>query len=442
MDEYFFYNTFKTYIIAFGNVFNNVKVKHGNGNIVNVPIRYSSKEKYTEFLLDATYKNPPNFEVSVPVIAYEMTGVSYDAARAVNQLKETFYTDPVTKKTKRVLAPSPYTLSFSLSIFTRYGDEMLQIVEQILPYFRPSFNITIKENPSLGIIERDVPITLTGVTSENAYAGAPTERRHIEWSMNFEVSAWLYPDGNSNLGDDGDYPIIRRVLLDFGADDDNVQVFEGLEYKADPFFANKDTADILKNCTYTEVFTGNGTVSSNISTVGESAYILGGLLTTTADQRNRGVQTFNCYSVAPTKHQYIEAEVRFTEFASGVITLANRVNSTSKSMYAVDISADGSAVIYAQKNDSDRLIVASLPADTIKSTDEVRLAIEPNNIIEDKILLHINNRTIVDEIISADYTQISNDAAVLISIDPTPPDAVFGIRWLRVGTYADGRRSP
>lgn len=440
MDEYFFYNTFKTYIVAFGNVFNNVKVKHGNNNIVNVPIRYSSKEKYTEFLLDATYKNPPGFEVSVPVMAYEMTGVSYDPTRAVNQLKETFYTDPVTKKTKRILAPSPYTLSFSLSVFTRYGDEMLQIVEQILPYFRPSFNITIKEVPELGIIERDVPITLTGVASENAYAGPPNERRHIEWSMTFEMQAWLYPDGNANAVD-GDYPIIRRVLVDFGPGND-VVTFEGMEYKADPFFANKESAEVVKNNTYTEVFTGNSTVSINLDTVGETAYILAGVLTESDAQRENHIQTFNYYNGVNSRQQYIEAEVRFTNAAEGIVTLACKANTTTRGMYAVDISADGSAVVYAQNNINDKDISASLPTGTIKSGDEVRLEVIPKDVTQDKLLLHINNHTVIEEVIPIEYNQLSTNAAVLMKIEPEPTGSVFGIRWLRIGTYANRRRDP
>ena len=39
--------------------------------------------------------------------------------------------------------PVPYNIGFELSIFCKLNDDALQIVEQILPYFQPAFNITV-----------------------------------------------------------------------------------------------------------------------------------------------------------------------------------------------------------------------------------------------------------------------------------------------------------
>ena len=40
--------------------------------------------------------------------------------------------------------PVPYNLQFELSIMTKLNDDALQIVEQILPYFQPAYNLTIE----------------------------------------------------------------------------------------------------------------------------------------------------------------------------------------------------------------------------------------------------------------------------------------------------------
>ena len=40
--------------------------------------------------------------------------------------------------------PVPYNMDFELSIMAKVNDDMLQIVEQILPYFQPSYNISIE----------------------------------------------------------------------------------------------------------------------------------------------------------------------------------------------------------------------------------------------------------------------------------------------------------
>ena len=39
--------------------------------------------------------------------------------------------------------PVPYNMSFELSVFTKLNDDMLQIVEQILPYFQPAYNLSV-----------------------------------------------------------------------------------------------------------------------------------------------------------------------------------------------------------------------------------------------------------------------------------------------------------
>ena len=72
--------------------------------------------------------------------------------------------------------PVPYNMDFELSIMAKVNDDMLQIVEQILPYFQPSYNVTIE------IVERikekrDIPIVLENITMQDDYTGDFTSRR-------------------------------------------------------------------------------------------------------------------------------------------------------------------------------------------------------------------------------------------------------------------------
>ena len=46
-------------------------------------------------------------------------------------------------KLKKVFMPVPYNIGFELSLLTKLNDDALQVVEQILPFFQPSFSITI-----------------------------------------------------------------------------------------------------------------------------------------------------------------------------------------------------------------------------------------------------------------------------------------------------------
>ena len=50
--------------------------------------------------------------------------------------------------------PVPYNIGFNLGIMTQYNEDALQIIEQILPFFQPSFNLTVDLVSSIGEKER------------------------------------------------------------------------------------------------------------------------------------------------------------------------------------------------------------------------------------------------------------------------------------------------
>ena len=46
--------------------------------------------------------------------------------------------------------PVPYNVSFELNIITKLNEDALQIIEQILPFFQPAFNVTVDLVSSIG----------------------------------------------------------------------------------------------------------------------------------------------------------------------------------------------------------------------------------------------------------------------------------------------------
>jgi hypothetical protein len=69
---------------------------------------------------------------------------------------------------------------------------MLQIVEQILPYFAPEFNVTIKMNDVH--TEVDIPIILNGVTINEDYEGNLETRRSLIGVFDFTAKTNVYPE--------------------------------------------------------------------------------------------------------------------------------------------------------------------------------------------------------------------------------------------------------
>ena len=73
--------------------------------------------------------------------------------RTVSKLPEEIapYVKEVLKEAQTQYAPSPYNINVALYIYAKNQDDGLQILEQILPYFNPDFNLSITAIPELNI---------------------------------------------------------------------------------------------------------------------------------------------------------------------------------------------------------------------------------------------------------------------------------------------------
>ena len=189
----FYHGTTKKLIVAFGSVFNNIHVqrKESDGTLlkdIRVPLAYESRKKYLARLIQDSVKNR-----QVPRMGFIMTGMEADYSRSVNQMNEYKFTQVGnTSKVTIMYTPIPYNYNFTLDVYVDYMDDGLQIVEQILPYFQPDFNIVIEEIPALDL-KRDIPIELTGLTMLDEFEGEFSEQRIVNWTLEFIVKGWLYP---------------------------------------------------------------------------------------------------------------------------------------------------------------------------------------------------------------------------------------------------------
>ena len=82
-------------------------------------------------------------------------------------------------------------MSFELGIIAKSSDDALQILEQILPYFQPSFNISLKFIPDMNET-RDVACILNSVDYADDWDDSFLERRSIVWTLQFTVKSYIY----------------------------------------------------------------------------------------------------------------------------------------------------------------------------------------------------------------------------------------------------------
>ena len=183
-------------IIGFGTLFNNLTIKATNASdnvvsVTKVPLAYGPTQKFLARLEQSADLNKST-AMTLPRMSFEFTGLTYDPSRKVTTTQTFVVKDPDTgKETKKGFMPVPYNMQFELAIMCKLNDDALQIVEQILPYFQPAYNLTVELVE--GIQEkRDVPVVLENITMEDDYTGDFKERRVLLYTLRFTAKTYMY----------------------------------------------------------------------------------------------------------------------------------------------------------------------------------------------------------------------------------------------------------
>ena len=214
--NYFYNETIRKTVIAFGTLFNNISIKHKEGattiSTIKVPIAYGPIQKFL-----ARAEQQPNFDknaaITLPRLSFEIVSYKYDPARKASPVtKFCLVPDSDAKKIKRVYMPVPYDIGFRLSFATKLQDDALQILEQILPFFQPAYNV------SMTMIEghdekKDIPFTLNNIQFRDEYEGDFTTRRAIVYELDFTAKTYFY----NEIPTDASGGLIKRVQIDYSS---------------------------------------------------------------------------------------------------------------------------------------------------------------------------------------------------------------------------------
>ena len=196
MFKYFYNEALRKLVLGVGNLFNNVYVgKYDNGTLKEknrVPLTYSPKEKFIRRIQETSSITPGvRAEITLPRMGFEMIGLNYDPARKVNKLRITSDYPPDENNNHTFnYSEVPYMVNFGLYVFTRDIDENLQIVEQIASNFTPEFIFQMNFNT----INRkvNVPLVITGTSTNEIYEGDFNERRAVTTTFSFMAKTYIY----------------------------------------------------------------------------------------------------------------------------------------------------------------------------------------------------------------------------------------------------------
>ena len=262
LGQYYYHEILRKTIIAFGTIFNDIHIRHRDGvgketSDMRVPLAYGPMQKFLARLEQQADLNRAT-QITLPRMSFETTNIAYDATRK-GGITQTFKASDGSKL-RKVFMPVPYNLSFELNILVKLNDDALQIIEQILPYFQPSFNVTIDLISVIGE-KRDVPIVLDNISFQDDYEGDFTTRRALIYTLNFTAKTYLFgPVSDSSEG------LIKKVQVDYYASVDTENARRELRYSATPQarqdYNDDNTTELKENLTKTKTRMDVGATSA------------------------------------------------------------------------------------------------------------------------------------------------------------------------------------
>jgi len=232
--KHFYYEIISRTSVAFGSLFNDIYVRHQNGededfSYIKVPIRYGPIQKFL-----ARIEEKPDLQnrdaITLPRMSFQEGQLSYDGARKSSNAQTFKTTYGVNNTPTNINMPIPYILPLELSIATKNKDDMFQIIEQILPRFRPEYNLSVNLVSTLGDT-KDTPIVLQNISSfQDEYEGNFDTRRFIQCTLTFNAKISFYGQIPSN----DNQKLIKKVQIDYYSDTTTVNASRVARYKVSP----------------------------------------------------------------------------------------------------------------------------------------------------------------------------------------------------------------
>lgn len=139
-----------------------------------------------------------NHNLTLPVVAVNVTGVSRDNNRVFNKINNIYNTLP-NNEGSLVKMPVPINIEVSMSILARYMQDMDQILSNFVPFNNPYIIISWKE-PS-DVTGQEVEIRSEVLWSGNISLNEPTdiassEKFRIVADTSFTIKGWLFKNKN------------------------------------------------------------------------------------------------------------------------------------------------------------------------------------------------------------------------------------------------------
>ena len=178
-------------------MFNNISVYNytsGTSNVVTqiipVPLKYGVADK--AYLFNLQQQSGKKAYPSIPSLLASIDNFTFsqDRARSVNDTRD-IYTSAFGNSFVEDIQPVPYDYSFTLEAVTESMDHMLQISEQICPFFSPTSYLRIQEFDFLNL-ERNLRVELVNSNIDQPTILSEEESRYFNVKFSFKVDGFMY----------------------------------------------------------------------------------------------------------------------------------------------------------------------------------------------------------------------------------------------------------
>ena len=230
--QHFYDGQIRRYITQIVRLFSSFSYQSSDGTLRQIPVTYGDLSRQ---VANVIRDNSENKIPSAPRVAVYITGLEQDRTRTSDssfvskvRIREREYDENGNEYlntqgknyTVERLQPSPYTLSFSVDIWSTNTDQKLQILEQILTLFNPSLEIQTTDNyidwTSLSVVNlerqdwsnRTIPVgaeseidIATVYLTTPIYLSAPAKVKKLGVITKIIANIWNESNGTINLGE-------------------------------------------------------------------------------------------------------------------------------------------------------------------------------------------------------------------------------------------------
>lgn len=198
MFNYFYHERIRKSVATFGKLFNDIYVVRrletgASYSQVKVPLTYAPRSKFLDRIREqADLQDGQRVAVKLPRMSFEIVGITYDPTRQLQKTSNFQQAGASASLRSKINSFVPYIMNFQLNIYSKTQNDALQIVEQIIPYFSPQYNVSIKPFTNHPSVVEDVPITITSVDFNDDFEGEVASRRTILYTLTFDMKVNFY----------------------------------------------------------------------------------------------------------------------------------------------------------------------------------------------------------------------------------------------------------